>query len=75
MLNKSPQIANFIFYLGITIFVLFTVISISYFTSPSMQSVTSIFITLLAVIPALIGLIVAYMGYYMRHKNRKRKFR
>ncbi|MEZ5756737.1 MAG: hypothetical protein R3D86_00795 [Emcibacteraceae bacterium] len=73
MLNKSPQIANFIFYLGITIFMVFTGISISYFTAPTMQSSTSIFITLLAVVPALIGVIIAYMGYYMRHKNRKRK--
>lgn len=75
MINKSPYIANFIFYFGIVTAALFASISLTYLFNAPIENPANFAIIVFGIIPALMGGALTYMGSYMRQKNRRRQHR
>ncbi len=71
MINKSKQIANFIFYTGITISALFGSASLTYILNIPEYTGNDFLIVIFGILPAMGGLALAYMGSYMRRKNKR----
>lgn len=71
MINKSSSMAKFVFYLGITMASLFGSGSLTYIILIPEYTATEVIIVVFGIIPALAGFLVAYMGAYMAHKNKK----
>lgn len=71
MINKSSRIAKFVFYLGITIAVLFGSASLIYISIIPEYTTTEVILVIFGFLPALAGMLIAYMGAYMSHKNKK----
>ncbi len=73
MINKSKPIAGLVFYIGLFIAVFFGVGSISYIANLPEYTATSFLIVLFGILPAIVGLVIAYMGSYMHRKNKRFK--
>ncbi len=71
MINKSSRVARFVFYLGMTIAVLFGSASLAYIAIIPEYTTTEVILVIFGFLPALAGLLIAYMGAYMSHKNKK----
>lgn len=71
MINKSRRIAKFVFYLGIAIAALFGSGSLTYIALVPEYSATEVIVVIFGFLPAIGGLLVAYMGAYMTRKNRQ----
>lgn len=75
MINKSSSVANIVFYIGLLILGIFTTVSLTLIFDPSQDTTSIILIFFFGIVPAAAGVILTYLGLYMRDKNRRRKFR
>ncbi len=75
MLNKSPFIANIVFCIGLIILGIFTTVSLTLIFDPSQDTTSIILIFVFGIVPATAGVIITYLGLYMRDKNRRRRYR
>lgn len=71
MINKSSTIAKFVFYLGIVMTSLFGSASLTYLVLTPEYTTTELIVVLFGFVPALAGLLIAYMGAHMSNKNKR----
>ncbi len=70
-INKSKNIAKFVFYLGVAIASLFGSGSLTYMIITPEYTAYELAAVFFGIIPTMAGLIIAYMGSYMARKNKR----
>lgn len=71
MINKSKEVAKYIFYIGIVITASFGAGTITYFLGVEENSASHFAIMILGVLPTVIGLLMILMGNHMQQKNKR----
>ena len=71
MINKSKEIANFVFYVGVFIATFCGSATLTFVVSNPDYEPTDFWFVVLGIVPTVVGLILIYMGSFMNRKNKR----